>query len=182
MAWALGYSPPVLSAILPTVGALFYSVMAAFRFNKTAFLKSATVVEEQSARSLYDPKSVAPLVTYVTEIVKTFDDVRMELGLNAKGTGGVKLSANGRACLYCSFLNKNKRMSTKFVLSKGLTSKVVALLGDKDFFADFTPTADVPTAGNQAWRASASVLSSTYAGRFVQEDGTVRDTLSLFAR
>lgn len=156
--------------------------MTAFRFNKTAFLKDATVVQERSARDLYDPKSVAPLVTYVTEIVKTFDDVCMELGLNAQGTGGVHVSANGRACLYCSFTNKGKRMSVKFVLSQGLTAKVVALLGDKDYYADFTPSADVPTAGNQAWREAAPVLSSTFAGRFVEEDGTVRETLSLFAR
>ena len=158
------------------------SAMSNFRFNKTAFLKSSTVVEERSARDLYDPKTVAPLATYVTEIVNNFDDVRMELGLNASGIGGVKLSANGRACLYCSFLNKGQRLSTKFVLSQGLTAKVVALLGDKDYYADFVPADGVPTASNQAWRDAASVLSTTFAGRFVEEDGTVRDTLSLFAK
>ena len=156
--------------------------MSKFQFNPASFVAGSTTVEEQSARDLYDPKSVAPLLTYVTDIVNHFDDVRMELGLNAKGIGGVKLSANGRACLYCSFLYEGERKSRKFVLSKGLTDKVVALLGDKDFFADFVATAEVATAGEQAWRASATVLSTTYVGNFVEEDGTVRDTLSLFAK
>ena len=156
--------------------------MSKFRFNKTAFLKSATVVEEQSARSLYDEKSIAPLVTYVTEIVKEFGESRMELGLNAKGIGGVKLSENGRACLYCTFSNKGQRMSTKFVLSKGLTAKVVALLGDKDYFADFVPSEEVATAGEQAWRDSAPILQTALVGRYKEEDGTVRETLSLFAQ
>lgn len=156
--------------------------MSTFRFNKAAFLKNSTEVVEQSARQNYDPKSVAPLVTYVSRIVKNFENVSMELGLNAKGIGGVKLSANGRAVLYCTFTENGQRLQQKFILSKGLTEKVVALLGDKDYFADFVPTEGVPNAKNQAWRDAAPVLSTTFVGQWVEEDGTVRDSYSLFAQ
>ena len=157
--------------------------MSKFKLTKADFLKSATEVEQQSARDNYDEKSIAPLYTYVKETVRLFgDDVRVELGLNAKGIGGVKLSANGRACLYCLFTDKGKRMSRTYVLSKGLTAKVVALLGDKDYFADFVPSEGVPTAGYQAWLDTAPVLATAMVGKFVEEDGTVRETYSLFAQ
>lgn len=156
--------------------------MSKFRFNKTAFLELSKDVEEKSARHLYDEKTIAPLITYVKEIVEEFgDDVRMELGLNAKGIGGVKLSEDGRACLYCAYKYKGQPKSTMFVLSKGLTTKVVALLGDKDYFADFVPSEEVPTAGVQAWRDSAPILQTALVGRYKEEDGTVRKTFSLFA-